>query len=76
MALEAVGLERIGQANMPSRSLLPRPQGVGKKNQSGYFMATPCIFLTLDDFKNNLMKLSYLVKSNRDNSIVPLHLFY
>jgi hypothetical protein len=30
------------QADMPSCSLLPRPQGVGKKkNQSGYFIAAP-----------------------------------
>jgi hypothetical protein len=26
---------------MPPRPLLPRPQGVGKKNQSGYFIAAP-----------------------------------
>jgi hypothetical protein len=32
MALEAVGLmEGRGQANMPPCSLLPRPQGAGKK---------------------------------------------
>jgi hypothetical protein len=40
MALEVVGLMgRRGQANMPPRSLLPRPQGVGKKNQSSFFIA-------------------------------------
>jgi hypothetical protein len=42
MALKVVGLmERRGQANMPPHSLLPRPQGVGKKNQSAYFIAVP-----------------------------------
>jgi hypothetical protein len=38
-------MEGRGEANMPYRSLLPRSQGVGKKNQSGYFIAAPRILL-------------------------------
>jgi hypothetical protein len=61
MGLEVVGLmEERGQAYMSPRSLLPRPQGVSKKNnQSRYFIATPHnVKYVLDMCENDFFSLT------------------